>query len=164
MEPVEHPAKKIKFLMRSYNTAIQALAEKVGIPLESLRDILDEREMPTPNLLYRMCQYFGVNENFFGEGLRPVARPKVPDSEREPGGGPLSSTQLHPPGDPRRRRLSKFRGDRKLDLAELAARQQVLFELLISKNVFTKDEFETRMEILRAHILARKQQSGQRTR
>jgi len=46
---------------------------------------------------------------------------------------------------------------RKLDFAELAARQSVLIELLVSKGVFTKDEFETRLEILRARVLARKQ-------
>ncbi len=160
MDAVDHPAKKIKFLMRSYNTTVQALADKVGIPLESLRDILDEREVPTSSLLRRMCNFFGVGDNFFSGMLQsdPSKEEARQEGEMTALRRAIAAGKERASADAERRqgRPGKLRSHRKLDLAEVAARQQVILDLLLSKNVFTRDEYETRLEILRAKVIARK--------
>jgi hypothetical protein len=137
---MQHPSKKIKFLLRSNDTTIQQFADRMGIPLENMRDILDEREWPTPGLIRRMCTFFGVGETYFGE-------PPLGTEDGKPAPGARGKPEkLHP--------------TRKLDMAEIAARQKCVIDLLISKNVFTQEEFDTRLEILRARVIARKTSAG----
>jgi transcriptional regulator with XRE-family HTH domain len=140
---MQHPAKKIKFLLRSSGSTIQQFADRMGIALENMRDILDEREWPTPGLIRRMCTFFGVGETYFG------APPLETEDEKADRAKPGKPVKLHP--------------NHKLDMTEIAARQKCIIDLLISKNVFTQDEFDTRLEILRARVIARKS-SAEKTR
>jgi hypothetical protein len=176
---MEHPARKIKFLMRTGSFTVPALSEKLGITTECLREILDEQEMPTPHLLYGICNIFGVKEDYFEEALRP----RRPDRPRPPAAGeeaeekeiqvPVpaevkasrpgapaakSSPPRERPAAASAKALRPRTGRRKLDLAEIVARQHALVDLLIAKNVFSRDEYETRLEILRAKVIARKGQ------
>ena len=136
---MQHPAKKIKFLLRSSNTTIQQFADRMGIALENMRDILDEKEWPAPGLIRRMCTFFGVGETYFG----------TPPLEFEDVGKDGQATGAKPG-------KVKLRPNHKLDMAEIAARQKCIVDLLISKNIITQDEFDTRLEILRARVIARK--------
>ena len=198
MEQHEHPAKKIKFLLRQYSLGVRELAERIGIALDALHEILDEKEWPTSNLLYRIASLFNLNENYFAECLKPGSKPPA----NEPGGSatltaeslkahgaagasqgirevhqssppaaafaraekrpPMGVVPQGSPGDPRDPQARKGRGmgrarhARRLDLAEIAARQQSLIDLLVDKKVFTRDEYATRLEILHARIMERK--------
>jgi transcriptional regulator with XRE-family HTH domain len=143
MDPNAHPAAKIKSLLRSNSTTVQQLSARLGLAIESVRDILDEREMPPPSLLRRIAECFGVRETFFQDGPPPFEDP-TGHSAREKG--------RPAPG----RQASGKRPCRQVDLAELAARQQALIDLLISKKVFSREEFDVRLEILRARVIARK--------
>ncbi len=135
MEPKAHPAAKIKYLLRTSNTTVQQFSSMLGLAIETVRDILDEKETPPPSLLRRISLVFGVKENYFGDEGSPYADPGARATEKA--------------------RAGKH-GCRKVDLAEIAARQQALIDLLISKSVFSRDEFDTRLEILRARVIARK--------
>jgi transcriptional regulator with XRE-family HTH domain len=135
MEPKVHPAAKIKYLLRTNNTTVQQFSSMLGLAIETVRDILDEKEMPPPSLLRRISLVFGVKENYFQDEEPPYADPASRPAEKG--------------------RAGKH-GCRKVDLAEIAARQQALVDILISKNVFSRDEFDTRLEILRAKVIARK--------
>jgi len=168
---MEHPAQKIKFLMRTGGFSIYDLSDKLGVTTECLRDILDEREMPTPQLLYNVCTIFGVKEDYFEEAMRRGPRPRgdaekepvlerAPDRERPRSGAPATARPAAGGSAPVAVKEARpsARAHRKVDLAEVVARQHALVDLLVSKNVFTRDEYETRLEILRAKAIARKAQ------
>ena len=179
MEKNESPARKIKFLLATNSMTVQSFAEKIGITLECLRDILDDREAPTPHLLRRVCEVFSLQDNFFGPAYDPenedldFGEADVPDMMTSLVQGKAHAAAGSKPGaekgtmaqrlaDIRRKPGPSSRGPlrhrhhRKIDMAELAARQRAILDLLISKKVLTQQEFETRLEILRAKILERK--------
>ena len=90
---MQHPAKKIKFLLRTGSTTVQDFADRMGITLESMRDILDEREWPTPGLIARMCTFFGVGETYFG--VPPLAS-EIPSGRTGSRPGKSSSRTAEP--------------------------------------------------------------------
>lgn len=169
MQPSNHPARKVKQLLKTYSMTVQELSEKLGITLESLREILDERAMPTAHLLRRISSLFGVGEAIFDEFL-PLSRSPVTGTGRDdfdftPGAAKppaaLSLKGKAPGGAGPGRPIAAGKGARlrrhkQVDLAELFIRQQVIFELLIDKKVFTREEYQMRMEIIRAKILERR--------
>jgi transcriptional regulator with XRE-family HTH domain len=158
MQPTNHPARKIKHLLKTYSMTIQELSERLGITLESLREILDERAAPTPRLLKRICSLFGVGEALFNEFLREDFDFSDAPAESD-AAAPLKGKPAALTGPGRSAAAGKgprMRHNKKIDLAELFIRQQVLFELLLDKKVFTRDEYQMRMEIIRAKILERR--------
>jgi transcriptional regulator with XRE-family HTH domain len=168
MQSSNHPARKIKQLLKTYSMTVQEVSEKLGITLESLREILDERAMPTAHLLRRISSMFGVGEAIFDEFLpspSPASGRGRDDFEFPAGGAkpaaalPFKGKSVAGAGPGRSIAAGKgtrLRRQKKLDLAEIYIRQQVLFELLMDKKVFTRDEYQMRMEIIRAKILERR--------
>ena len=157
MQSSNHPARKLKQLLKTYTMSVQELSEKLGITLESFREILDERAWPTAHLLRRVCSLFGVGEAMFGEFLREdfdfTSPPTQPAAAAAFKGKPPAGPAGRSPGPARGLRL---RRKKKLDLTELFVRHQVLFELLVDKKVFTREEYQMRMEIIRAKIIERR--------
>ena len=168
MQSSNHPARKIKQLLKTYSMTVQEVSEKLGITLESFREILDERAMPTAHLLRRISSMFGVGEAIFDEFLPSGSAERggtlgdfdfSPGTAKPAGGLPLKAKGAPGAGPGRSIAAGKgtrLRRQKKLDLAEVYIRQQVLFELLIDKKVFTRDEYQMRMEIIRAKILERR--------
>ncbi len=158
METTNHPARKIKSLLKTYTMTVQELSERLGVTLESLREILDERAMPTPRSLRRIASLFGVAHTIFGE----AALSPPPPAPAERGDFDFAGPAHHgAPAAPARPAPGGARGQRlrrrkKLDLAELAARHQALLDLLLDKKVFTRDEFQMRLEIIRAKVIERR--------
>ncbi len=162
----DSPARKIKFLMRNYSMTVQSLSEKVGVTTECLRHILNEEEIPTPHILYQICGLFNLNESFFGDALRPQSKSaaqredgllEIPGGAKHMGQMTMAADRLLSEIGGKMRKSLNERHRKTLDLADLAARQQVILDLLISKKVFTKSEYDTRLEILRAKVLSRQQ-------
>ena len=83
MEPSEHPAKKIRFLLYTHSMTHEQLAHELGVTTESLREIVDELCLPSPSLLHRICNYFGVNDTYFASTsvhpAAPLSGPAAPD-------------------------------------------------------------------------------------
>lgn len=153
--------------------SVQELSEKLGITLESLREILDERAMPSPGLIKRIGSLFGAGQVLSGgtEAPLPITGSATDDFEfpiqsgatrneeallsakLKASGGQAAAGSGRPGPGPRNARL---RRRKKLDLAELAARHQALFNLLLDKKVITRDEYQMSLEIIKAKILQRR--------
>ncbi|MGQ9592521.1 MAG: helix-turn-helix domain-containing protein, partial [Planctomycetota bacterium] len=89
----EHPAKKIKFLLRTCQMSFQDLADRTGMTLEALRDFLDERAVPPPSLLRRIAAALGAKEAFLGVSEGAGAPPEhAPRGSLPPGPAGKRST------------------------------------------------------------------------
>src|SRR5262245_59696972 len=134
MQPSHHPARKIKQLLKTYSMTVQEVSEKLGITLESLREILDERAMPTAHLLRRISSMFGVGEAIFDEFFPPAEAAEADSRDdfefsptpRRPAGLPFKKpTAGAGPGRPiAAGKGARPRSKKKVDLAELLIRQQ----------------------------------------
>jgi len=158
----EHPARKIKFLLKNYSMSPQVFTEKIGITMESLRDILDEREMPTPHILYKICNLFNLSEGYFGNALRSLPGTT---SRRGKNKGSVTIAADELVKELRSKTGLSRNSNNKLDMAaDLAARHQALVDLLVSKKVITSGEYHTRLEILRAKVQALQKKGVERAR
>ena len=157
---MESPAKKIRFLLHTHSTTIQTLADALGVTRDNLREIVDEQAQPTTHLLQTICAHFHLREDYFGlsravelkqpepaakpQAARPSQRPSV-----RPGAGPAATQKPAAGVKPKKR---------KVDVIELFLRHQALVDCLIARNLFTRPDYEKRLEILREKLLARRQQ------
>ncbi len=194
----ETPARKIRFLLHTNTMTIQTLAHEIGVTNEMLREVVDELSVPTPHLLQKICTFFGVKDDYFGEAphaaLAPQARPatKPPSAAVRPGlksnagPAPTASSPLRPaprptapahfaparppsaqaaaatpaqvalsqpshrpsmavrPGAPKRKR--------KVDLTEVALRQQALLDCLVQRELVFVNDYERRLIELRSKL------------
>jgi transcriptional regulator with XRE-family HTH domain len=170
MEPVEHPAKKIRFLLYTHSMTHEQLAHELGVTTESLREIVDELCVPTPHLLHRICNYFGVNDTYFAT-TSVQSSPTLPPPKTgtttvlnaiprpRPGGAPAGSRTTERAGSVSRTAgagaPAGARKKRKLDLAEMVARHQALLECLVAKRVIGASDYQKRLEAARAKLLER---------
>lgn len=163
----ENSVKKIKGLLKNCSLTVQDLADRLGITVESLRDILDEREFPTTHILRRICKLFGLPEKYFGSALASDGQSEEEAEElptnllrefQASAHGPRTPAPRPSRGapDPVTRAVHRSHRRRKLDLAEIAARFQALLDLLVDKQLITRDEFQMHLEIIRAKVIARK--------
>src|SRR5262245_21256349 len=127
---VEHPAKKIRFLLHTHSMTVQQLSAELQVPLEYLQEVADEQAMPTPQLLHRICALFDLHENYFGEALR-----MRPEDVALVSDGATPGRGAKQPGGRGVGGKSGIRRRRKIDLTELAARHQALVDCLIAKKV-----------------------------
>lgn len=137
----EHPAKKIKFLLRTCQMSFQELADRTGVTLEALRDFLDERAVPPPSLLRRIAAALGAKEAFLG----------VPeDADPPPEHAPRGSVAPGPAGR-KSKALARGAGSPSaVGIAELAARHEALIRALVDKGLLGRDEYERRLAEVRA--------------
>ncbi len=82
-----HPAKKIYFLLSTYGLSRRQMAEKLGISLESMNELMDENQAVLPHVVKKISRVFGLADDFFKEELIE-ARPAVQDPARADAGHP----------------------------------------------------------------------------
>jgi transcriptional regulator with XRE-family HTH domain len=128
--PNEHPARKLKFLLQQLGVTTRQLAAQIGIDHESLKEILDEKEIPPPNILNRICAQYHLNPSFFKESLD--VKPATIGREAAEHGSEGNEEE-----DP----ASKGRKSRRNIIpSDLVARQRAFSDVMVAKKTRGENE------------------------
>lgn len=155
---LERVARKIRFLLNNESLTVRNLAARIGVSREYLKDVVDAHARPTRHLLIKLCSVFNVKLEFFGPAALDFEFEEEVDGNGV-GGGPRSASNagvgVLPRSTPqvgrgKRGKKEESKKKRKFDLAELAAHHQALLDCLLEKRVFTADEYQKKLEEVRA--------------
>ena len=158
-EQLERIAKKIRFLLHNEALTVNNVAGRLGVPKEFLRDIVDAKARPTRHIMQKLCMFFEVKPEFFGEGIQELLwdDPEAGDDEMagleaavqaqkagvdQPANASSTGGPGKTPESPKKRR-------RKFDLAELAAHHQALLECLLDKKLIDREEYIAKVDDVR---------------
>jgi transcriptional regulator with XRE-family HTH domain len=63
-------ARKIRFLLEQQADDAHRMANRLGIEIQALLDIMDGKSRPSDLLLQKICTVYGLNVNYFRDSFR----------------------------------------------------------------------------------------------
>ena len=63
-------ARKLRFLLEQQADDAHRMANRLGIELQTLLDLMDGKSRPSDLLLQKICSVYGLNVNYFRESFR----------------------------------------------------------------------------------------------
>ncbi len=166
IEVWEQIARKIRFLQHNQSITIKQMAERLGVEVNYLKEVVDGLAKPTRHLLTKICTIFNLKLDYFESEVlsllgaqedeekkeenleelkeRTMPLPFTPEANKRkavPVGTPVPHLQPQSPPVKKKRR--------KLNIAGLAAHHQALLECLIGKKLLSAQEYQKKVADVR---------------
>ena len=136
--------RKLQFLIDTNHVTVPQVANTIGVPVQTLQQVLDGAAHPSESPVRKCADYFGVTFEFITgqEVTAPEAAP--PAHGRAKRSRDTKSTKASAATDP----LDDGKSKGTLNVRTLATRHQALLELLIQKGLITAREYQDQVKIV----------------